>query len=378
MSDSNITTFRPKNLAPVMPSVPSRKMLAIIAEDLTPSLPEGMSPGQWLDRTESFVGQHPEMVLTSAMEAILSTFQFSPKKAEIIDAILKAYQRLGVALSDDAKRHLSYRKKMSDRYTLNADGVKRFADDAKITLVGYFTFQGPQANIILDALEKAGTDAIVDDVEKAIEPVQRYFKGKEKSPGDEVLERFNIETRIQAAYRIHGEPADHCGGLVATVPAGSKLVPLTSTWVAMSEQFRDRMRERYPFARVRNNPHSWDEAIKQAFWGAVVSRDLDASFYGKGLQRKAEDMIDRAMADLEREGRIECERLYRIDLRECAINLQALAVAETRIKGGDVSPDRVSVDGETIRLDTMENCAIARKKIMSMSDRINAKMGDLR
>jgi hypothetical protein len=267
---------------------------------------------------------------------------------------------------------------MSDRYTLNADGVKRFADDAKITLVGYFTFQGPQANIILDTLEKAGTDAIVDDVEKAIEPVQRYFKGKEKSPGDEVLERFNIETRIQAAYRIHGEPADHCGGLVATVPAGSKLVPLTSTWVAMSEQFRDRMRERYPFARVRNNPHSWDEAIKQAFWGAVVSRDLDASFYGKGLQRKAEDMIDRAMADLEREGRIECERLYRIDLRECAINLQALAVAETRIKGGDVSPDRVSVDGETIRLDTMENCAIARKKIMSMSDRINAKMGDLR
>lgn len=376
---SNITTFKPGSaVANTMPTVESADMVAVIASELPPKLPDGASLVDWLERTERVIGQHPRIVLAEAIQSIMSTFKFAPTKAEMIDHILKAYQRLGVALSDDAKRHLSYRKKMSDRYTLNADGVKRFADDAKITLVGYFTFQGPQANIILDALEKAGTDAIVDDVEKAIEPVQRYFKGKEKSPGDEVLERFNIETRIQAAYRIHGEPADHCGGLVATVPAGSKLVPLTSTWVAMSEQFRDRMRERYPFARVRNNPHSWDEAIKQAFWGAVVSRDLDASFYGKGLQRKAEDMIDRAMADLEREGRIECERLYRIDLRECAINLQALAVAETRIKGGDVSPDRVSVDGETIRLDTMENCAIARKKIMSMSDRINAKMGDLR
>lgn len=376
---SNITTFKPGSaVANTMPTVESADMVAVIASELPPKLPDGASLVDWLERTERVIGQHPRIVLAEAIQSIMSTFKFAPTKAEMIDHILKAYQRLGVALSDDAKRHLSYRKKMSDRYTLNADGVKRFADDAKITLVGYFTFQGPQANIILDALEKAGTDAIVDDVEKAIEPVQRYFKGKEKSPGDEVLERFNIETRIQAAYRIHGDPADHCGGLVATVPAGSKLVPLTSTWVAMSEQFRDRMRERYPFARVRNNPHSWDEAIKQAFWGAVVSRDLDASFYGKGLQRKAEDMIDRAMADLEREGRIECERLYRIDLRECAINLQALAVAETRIKGGDVSPDRVSVDGETIRLDTMENCAIARKKIMSMSDRINAKMGDLR
>lgn len=376
---SNITTFKPGSaVANTMPTVESADMVAVIASELPPKLPDGASLVDWLERTERVIGQHPRIVLAEAIQSIMSTFKFAPTKAEMIDHILKAYQRLGVALSDDAKRHLSYRKKMSDRYTLNADGVKRFADDAKITLVGYFTFQGPQANIILDALEKAGTDAIVDDVEKAIEPVQRYFKGKEKSPGDEVLERFNIETRIQAAYRIHGEPADHCGGLVATVPAGSKLVPLTSTWVAMSEQFRDRMRERYPFARVRNNPHSWDEAIKQAFWGAVVSRDLDASFYGKGLQRKAEDMIDRAMADLEREGRIECERLYRIDLRECAINLQALAVAETRIKGGDVSPDRVSVDGETIRLDTMENCAIARKKITSMSDRINAKMGDLR
>lgn len=376
--NTNITTFKPKSVAAALPAVSSMKMVAVIAADLPPALPEGMTAKSWLQNTHEFIGSHPDCVLVSARDAILSTFQFSPKKSEIIDAILKAYQRLGVALSEDAKRHLSYRKKTSERYSLNDEGVKRFSDDAKVTLVGFFTVQGPQANIILDALNKSGVDAIVDDVERAIDPVQKYFKGKEKAPGDDVLERFKSETRIQASYRIHGEPGDHCGGIVATVAAGAKLVPLTSTWVAVSEQFRDRMRERYPFARIRNNPHSWDEALKQAFWSTVVSRDVDPALYGKGLQRKAEDMIDRAMADLEREGRIECERLYRIDLRECAINLQALAVAETKLKAGETSIERVTVDGENIRLDTVENCEIARRKIMGMSDRINAKLGDLK
>lgn len=377
MSETNVATLRPKNLVPAIPSVPSRKMLAIIAEDLTPSLPDGMTPGQWLDRTENFVGQHPEIVLTSAMEAILSTFVFSPKKSEIIDAILKAYQRLGVELSPDAKKHLSFRKKLSDRYVLNEDGVKRFDDDVKITLVGFFTVQGPQGNIILDDLNKAGVPAIVDDVEKSIDPVQQWFKGKDKAPGDEVLARFKAETRIRACYRIHGDPASLCGGIVATVPSGAKLIPLTSTWVAMSEQFRDRMREQYPHARCRNNPHSWEDAMKEAFWSAVVSRDLDPALYGKGLQKAAEDLIERKMADLNREGRIECERIYRIDMRECAINIQALAVAEEKLKSGHPSVDRITIDGEVIRLDSIENCDIARRKISAFSDRINASLGAL-
>lgn len=383
MTESNITKFQAKPVAAALPNVTSTKMVAVIAADLPPALREGTDIKQWLNETQSFIGSHPEIVLREARDSILSTYQFAPKKSEIIQHILDAYQRLGVALSEDAKRHLSFRKKMPVRYTLNDNGVKRFADDAKVTLVGYFTMQGPQANIILDSLNKAGVEAIVDDIEKAIEPVQAWFKNTEgkrvekdrgRVTGGEVLERFKFFTKMQCAYRISGEPAAHCGGPVAHLAGDGRLIPMTSTWLAMSEAFVDRMRDTYPFARVRNNPTSWGEAMKQAFWATVASRDLDESRYGAGLQRDAEAMIEARMADLNREGRIELKRALAVDKREAITNLSAITVAETALKGGQTSVARITVNGESMMLDSLDACAIARRKVETMASKVDAEM----
>lgn len=366
---SNIAPFKSQTaVAPALPAVSAMKMVAVVAAELPPTLREGQTIKSWLEETHSFVGTHPEVVLANALEAIRSTFTFSPKKAELIDAILKAYQRLGVVLSEDAKRHLSYRQKMPERYTLNGNGEKRYAEDTKVTLVGYFTVQGPQANLIIDRTP----GAIVEDFEKSIAPVTAAFAGKEKIAGGDVLERFKTEVKIQCAYRLHGTPADNCGGPVAMLPAGNKIVPLSSIWVALSEDFVNRMRDAYPYARVRNNPTNWVEGMKDAFWRAVSG--LDETLYGQGLQAVAELKIEAAMIELNREGKVEIRRSLSIDHRECVNNRTAIELARKRLEAGETVIDRITINGETVRLETIEGCDVAARKLETFTSKIDAAM----
>lgn len=379
MTDNkNITIVKPASVGSLKPSLPlvsSMKMVAVIAAELPPTLREGQSAKDWLQDTYEFIGEHPECVLVSAREAIRSTFVFSPKKAEIIQHILDAYQRLGVELSKDAKQHLSYRKTMPDRYTLNDDGVKRFAEDAKVTAIGYFSFQGPQANIILDAIQ----GAIVEDVEKAIAPVQASFAkaDKDKINGEDVLRRFRTEVRLQGLYREFGAPDRHCGGPVAMMPARSGMIPMTSNYLALSQSFVDRMRDQYPHARWQGNVGSWADAMKNAFWAIAVSRDLDPATYGSGLQQQAEAMIDAKMSDLNREGKIEIERDLQVSRRVCIADLANVALAEQTIRSGGVSIIKVTIRGEIIKLDTLEACEVARRKLDTFSASLDSKLAEL-
>lgn len=374
---SNITTFKPPagGVAKALPVVESAEMVAVIASELPPKLADGASLVDWMERTERVVGKHPRVVLAEAIQSIMSTFRFAPTKAEMIDHILTAYQRLGVALSDDAKRHLSFRQKMPDRYALNADGVKRFAEDAKVTLIGYFSVQGPQANLILDAI----ADSTVEDFEKSIGPVQRSFASRDKDAitGDEVLSRFKREVSTQIAYRNFGDPASHCGGPVAQIASGSKMIALSSIWVALSESFVNRMRDQFPYARCRNNPHSWGDAMKQAFWDASISRELDPKRYGQGLQHDAEALIEKKMAELNREGRMEIERSLKIDAKNALADLATLVAAEAKIKAGEPAMTRINVNGKSVLLDSLENCEVARRMLNTMSGKIEHQMAEL-
>ncbi len=369
---SNITTFKPgAPLAkPVGPVIESAEMVAFVAAELPPKLAAGASLADWLERTERSIGKHPRAVLAEAAESITSVFKFPPTKAEMVDHILDAYQRLGVALSDDAKRHLSYRKKMPARYTLNNDGIKRFADDAKVTLVGFFTVQGPQANIILDRLNSEGCDARIEDVEKAIGPVVKAFDGREKVSGDEVLERFRSETIVQTAYRLHGDPAQQCGGTVGAVARRSKMLPLTSTWLAVSEAFTNSMRDAYPFARLRDDPHSWANAMKEAFLNAV--RVADHAKYGIGLQQESEALIQRTMADFNVTGRSEIARALKFQSRATPTNIAVIEVAEGRLRAGETVGTVITIDEESIMLDSLDNCAVARRKVETFAAKIEA------
>lgn len=375
MTETNVTKFQAKAVVPALPAVSSMKMVAVIAGDLPPALPEGQSLAKWLKSTHEFIGTHPEVVLLDARDAILSTFVFAPKKAEIIQHILDAYQRLGVALSPDAKKHLEFRRKMPARYTLNNDGIKRFADDAKVTLVGFFTVQGPQANIILDRLNSEGCDAKVEDVEKAIGPVVKAFDGREKVSGDEVLERFRSETIVQTAYRLHGDPAQQCGGTVGVVAGRSKMLPLTSTWLAVSEAFVNSMRDAYPFARLRDDPHSWANAMKEAFLNAV--RVADHTKYGLGLQQESEALIQRTMADFNVTGRSEIARALKFQSRATPTNIAVIEVAEGRLRAGETVGTVITIDDDQVVLDSLDNCAVARRKVETFAAKIEAGMREV-
>jgi len=376
MSNS-ITTFKSPagGMAKTLPVVESAEMVAVVASELPPKLAEGVSLVDWLERTERVIGHHPRVVLAEAIQSIMSTFRFSPTKAEMIDHILDAYRRLQLPLSDDARRHLSYRQKLPDRYTLNADGVKRFAEDAKVTAIGYFSFQGPQANIILDAIQ----GAIVEDVEKAIAPVQASFAkaDKDKINGEDVLRRFRTEVRLQGLYREFGAPDRHCGGPVAMMPARSGMIPMTSNYLALSQSFVDRMRDQYPHARWQGNVGSWADAMKNAFWAIAVSRDIDPATYGSGLQQQAEAMIDAKMSDLNREGKIEIERDLQVSRRVCIADLANVALAEQTIRSGGVSIIKVTIRGEIIKLDTLEACEVARRKLDTFSASLDSKLAEL-
>lgn len=373
---TNIVPIKALGKVPALPVVSSMKMVAIIAADLPPALPEGMNFKRWLELTHEFIGSHPEVVLVSARDAILSTFVFAPKKAEIIGAILDAYRRLGVALSEDGRKHLSFRETLNKRYSLNADGEKRFAEHVVVFSIGNFYLNGAQANLLIDEI----VGATVEDAEKAIAPVTASFAAADKGGinNAEVLARLKAEIGRQGLYRLHGTPEQNCGGVVAKIAYGSNpALPLSLPLLALSTTFVDLMRDRYPHARAPSNQHSWTAAIWHAFTTVSISRNLDRSTYGCGMQQQAEAMIDEAMRQLNLDGRRVIEREIAVDRKDCGMVLNAIVAAETRLKAGEAVASRVVIGRDSMLLDSDEACAIARRKLDSHVAKIERRHAEI-
>lgn len=350
------------------PLVSSLRMVSTVFAELPPTLPAGMEAQTYLAQTHEFIGAHPDPVLISAREALLSTCVFAPKKSEIIQAILNAYLRLGIPLSPDAQKHAEYRRKLPARYAISPAGLKRFADDARVVTVGYVAVLGPQVNLILDDIG----GATVEDVEKAIAGVHRAFAGADRVSGDDVLERLRTEVGIQVAYRLNGDPADLCGGPVAEVGARGRMFRCWSTWLALSESFVNRMRDQYPHARSQADHVHWGEAMKEAFQG--VAHKVDTSRYGDGLQAEAEAAIAARMAELNRTGRVEIMTARRFQARQIGTVMATIATAETRLISGHECGEIVTIGDERLALRSLEDCGIARNKAETARDRIETEI----
>ncbi|MDE2470169.1 MAG: hypothetical protein KGL35_15830 [Bradyrhizobium sp.] len=82
------------------------RTIAHIAAVLPPKLSDDMPLKAWVKLMVETVGSHPVEVLTEARSVMLSTCQFAPTPKEFVDAVLLAYPRLKMPLSEDAKRSL--------------------------------------------------------------------------------------------------------------------------------------------------------------------------------------------------------------------------------------------------------------------------------
>ena len=259
------------------------RAIAQIAAVLPPKLSEDMPLKAWMKLIAETVGDHPVEVLTEARSILLSTNSFAPTPKEFVDAVLAAYGRCKLPFSDDAKRHLAYRKKTSHRYVTDENGRQRFIDDVKLGAIAFVSLAGVHANMIMDALPFA----TVDDIEKALIATSDQLGKKENTTLKDIVKAMEFHAVVANAYRNHGKPADLCGGPVADDNHSYK-TKFKSPFLALSTAFVDKMREQYPKAMVdRGN-------LSRVFIGvAYKSRasTLVPDGYGSTYQATAEAEI---------------------------------------------------------------------------------------
>jgi hypothetical protein len=178
-------------------------------------------------------------------------------------------------LSEDAKRHLAYRKKTSHRYITGEDGKQRFIDDAKLTTITFVSVAGVHANMVMDKLP----DATVTDIEKALLATSEQYGKRETATIGEIVRAIEYHTVIAHAYRQHGKPEDLCGGEVAQIESG----PLKSTFLALSANFVAEMRQLYPqaFRQSDSIRHAFQTVAWQRVQGGIVPDGYGAAYQGK-------------------------------------------------------------------------------------------------
>lgn len=188
------------------------------------------------------VGEHSEEILDTARQIILATriYPTFPTPGEVCGAILSAYEKSGLPLSEDGKR-LTELRSTSDRYVAGADGRKRFVAKLSLGLVGFHKLTGHDGNRILDAVDIA----TVDHVERTIDTVSKNPKLRptEHSPdmalGD-LRERLEATTFEVAAFDKFGPLAEQCGNDIATYEALDvdrrmpKRVAFSAKWIGAS------------------------------------------------------------------------------------------------------------------------------------------------
>ena len=258
-----------------------------IAAVLPPKLSEDMPFKSWVKLIAETVGDHPVEVLNEARSVLLSTSGFAPSPKEFVDAVLAAYPRCKLPLSEDGKRHLSYRKNNSHRYITGEDGRQRFIDDAKLTNICFVSIVGVHANMVMDKMPKA----TVSDVEKALIATSGQFAKKDSATLSELIRAMEFHATAAETYRLHGRPEDYCGGTVAEVNAGYGNRLLTSPFLALSEGFVETLTTVHPKAFRQKH------VLHTVFWEVVYSiTKLSAPpGYGTTFQTTAEAAIHAAM-----------------------------------------------------------------------------------
>lgn len=258
------------------------KAIIKIAAVLPPKLSDDMPLKSWIKLMVETVGDHPIDVLTEARSILLSTNSFAPTPKEFVDAVLAAYTRCKLPLSEDAKRHLAYRKKTSTRYITGENGQQRFIDDAKLTAISFVSVAGIHANMVMDALPFA----TVDDIEKALIVTSDQLGKKESTTLKDILKAMEFHAVVANAHRVHGKPADLCGGPVADDNTSYK-TKFKAPFLALSAAFVDKMREQYPKAMsTRGN-------LSSVFNGVAYKKSstLVPDGYGSTYQALAEAEI---------------------------------------------------------------------------------------
>ena len=189
------------------------RIIVQIAAVLPPKLSEDMPFKAWVKLMSETVGDHPVEVLNEARSVMLSACGFAPTPKEFVDAVLSAYAKLRLPLSDDAKRHLGYRKKVSSRYVMGEDGKQRYLEDAKLTTMCFVSVAGVHANMVLDKIP----EATVSDVERALLEVSEIYSKKDKATINDIVRNLEHYTACEYYYRTYGKPEDLCGGIPAEV-----------------------------------------------------------------------------------------------------------------------------------------------------------------
>lgn len=269
------------------PRADLNKTIVQISVVLPPKLSEDMSIKKWVQLMAEIVGDHPPEVLSQARDIVLSTCAFAPTPKEFVDAVLAAYVRCKVPYSDDAKRHLAYRKKPSARYAVGEDGKQRFAADAKLTAIAFVSVAGVHGNMVMENCP----EATVADVEKALVATARHFERKDKATISEVLRECEFNANLATAYRVHGAPADLCGGPVATSRLHGEF---RSLYLDLSESFVSEMLTKFPQATAA----SGKSAVFEVFQAVAYEPRKEPGAppgYGSTYQAEAEQRIIGAM-----------------------------------------------------------------------------------
>lgn len=262
------------------------RAIAHIAAVLPPKLSEDMPLKAWIKLMAETVGDHPPKVLAEARVIMLSTCQFAPTPKEFVDAVLLAYPRLKLALSEDAKRHLAYRKKTSTRYITGEDGKQRFVDDARLTTIAFVSVAGVHANMVMDRVP----EATVTDVERALLATSEQMGKREGLSIGEILKALEAQTRAENAYRVFGRPEDFCGGEVAHHPASYRNGKYQSQYLALSVDFVRSLREAFPKACMTEGAIT--EAFSNAGFVAYKANPVGPpKGYGTTYQAEAEAHI---------------------------------------------------------------------------------------
>lgn len=260
--------------SPIAPTSATARAVATVATMLPPKLTDGLTVDAWMKTMVEDIGQHPQPVLDEACRAVRSTCAFAPSPKEFIDAILIAYRTTNLPMSPDGRRHLAYRRKLNFRYVQSDGGRERFADDVKLTTIGYVAVAGVHANMVLDQI----TDATVTDVEKAIVETSKAIV--EKATIDTILSRMMRETDIAVAHRIAGPPEGLITGPVARLPWFSHNFYFKSDFLCISQETVDQWRR----------SGAEDDRIMSEFVSLTRGKTRPAT-YGPIWQRNAERLI---------------------------------------------------------------------------------------
>lgn len=262
------------------------RTIAQIAAVLPPKLSEDMPFKAWMKLVAETVGDHPIEVLAEARSVILSTCQFAPTPKEFVDAVLAAYARRKLPLSEDAKRHLAYRKKTSHRYIVGEDGKERFIDDAKLTTISFVSVAGVHANMVMDYLPAV----TVSNVERGLLLVSKDFEKREKATIDEIVSKLKYHSSCDFYHRAFGTPEQLCGGTPAEVRGRYGL--LKSHRFAVSTKFMAALLQECPDV---TNEEIWEVYFKTVYHDGPMFPDN----YGTTYQAEMEDLFRRKVLDLQ-------------------------------------------------------------------------------